>query len=196
MNCQRVNLKDIDREIRQEEGGITFFVEIRGKTPFDRAALISVPMDNDNSSILKSRPSVRKALKDFASKMKAPLMYFRFYKASGVYIVRFLLGNKLHETTAKAFARGVAGPSIKLLLEKSIEVNDKTKLPPAPNSAKCYSDMHNEQLPPWCWCVDVDCFNEHGIKEVKREGEELTYNQMVLKRLVEAQNIRYEVVYV
>ena len=197
MQITRGNLKEIDRQIRLERGGITFFVEIRGKTPFDRIALISVPMDEDNISVLRTKNEVKKALSDFARKMKAPLMFFRFYEGLNKYIVRFIIGGKeVRETTVKAFAEGVKIPSVRLLLEKSKEANGLPSLPPAHSSAFLYSDMHNRELPNWSWCVDIDCFNENGIVEIKRKGEKLTYNQRVLRDLVRAKGIGYEVLYV
>lgn len=179
--------------VRESRGGITFFVEIRRRTPNDRVAMVSVPADEENVRRLKERPVLLKALTSFSKSLQAPLLFFRFYQSS----VRYVVKGKRYETSLENFERGIEGPSLELLLRGSWEVKEGKGVPLV-DSAGAYSKMHDAMKvwSPESWCVDVDCFTERGIVEVKRVGEKLTYNQLVLKRLVEKVGWRYEVVYV
>jgi len=180
------NLKEVDKEVRKQLHGVTFFVEIRGKTPFDYVHFICVPL-------LKSElQRIRELFSDileFSKKLFSPCVFFYFLDKDTVQGIvhgkkrtRFILPK---ERFFIYIDSGALDGFENASFQKINVYHDK--------SSELYSFYHKVYLSETSYCIDVDCFNG-TIYEIKREGEELSYNQKVLREITLKAGYRYEII--
>jgi len=184
------SLKEADRELRRKLRGVTFFVEVRGKSPLDYVHYICVPILRSELSQIRYR--MREVL-NFARDLLAPCVFFYFDRGR-VIGINYSLSSSVNSFSVPA--RDFLLIVHEGLLESVPSVKKKLKIVPAhDDSAKLYSYYHNRLLPPDAYCVDVDCFDGKTVWELKRKDESLSYNQKVLSRLLTETPYNFKVVH-
>jgi len=178
-------LKDVDRIIRDRKAGVNFFIEIRGKTPYDYIHFVCVPLVRSELRILKLR--FHEVL-SFSRNFLAPCVFFYF-----------------EEEFVKGIVYGKKRTSFILPIEDFFLYMDSGLLDGFSNanfqkikvfhdrSAYLYSKYHKLYLPADAYCIDVDCFANRTVYEIKRKEEDLTYNQKVFSSILKGSPYSYKV---
>lgn len=189
------SLKKEDALLRRRRGGVLMYADIRGKTPYDRVEFFSVPVGEQNRRILKFGTVFGK-LKSLSRKMEVPVVFFViFHEAVVFFIVQRGKCSEIRFISPDVFFRSLLNRKTLFSAYGRAKRWEERKLPPeTQDSAIAYSYFHNI-LPETCWCVDIDCF-DGAFFEVKRRGECLTYNQRVLRRLVQRAGYDFHVIHV
>lgn len=178
-------LKEMDRIIRDKKGGVNFFVEIRGKTPYDYIHFVCVPL-------------VRSELENLRLHFSEILSFSRYFLAPCVFFY-------FEEDFVKGIVYGKRRTSFILPIEDFFLYMDRGLLEGYSNanfskikvfhdkSAYLYSKYHKIYLPKDSYCIDVDCFANRTVYEIKRKGEELSYNQKVFYSILKGSPYSYKI---
>ena len=178
-------LKEIDREVRDRKRGVSFFVEIRGKTPYDYVHFVCVPLVRSELENLRLHfPEVL----SFSRYFLAPCVFFYFEEG---FVKGIVYGKRKTSFILPAqdfflyMDSGLLDGFSNTSFRKIKVFHDK--------SAYLYSKYHKLYLPEDAYCIDVDCFANRTVYEIKRKGEDLTYNQKVFSSILKGSPYTYEI---
>lgn len=176
----------MDKEIRKEKKGVSFFVEIRGKTPYDYIHFVCVPL------IYSELKNLRKYFSEilfFARYFFSPCVFFYFSEEDTVEGIVYGRRKTSFILPVRDFFtlmdRGILDGFSNANFTKIDVLHDK--------SAELYSKYHKLYLPEHSYCIDVDCYADRTFYEIKRKGEELSYNQKVFSSLLKGTPFGYKV---
>ncbi len=177
-------LKNAERYVKYHLGlgGISIFYEIRGKTPYDRITLSVLPLTQENRRRMEEDKRYLKLVECISDKLNIPLIIFVVH----IEYIYFALrkprkrGYSIHRTTRQQFW----DLFYKEDFERAKRV--KGKLPHETENSEDWYSVHHHGLPRNFYSIDIDSMQihpENPLKplciEMKRYGENLTYNQKV-----------------
>ncbi len=196
------NLKFAERYLKNKLGlgGVSVFYEIRGRSPYDAITLALVPVTEENRRRLKSDPRYYTTVLRISDALHIPTILFVVHREHIYFSYRPPFSGKrtLHRTSKESFWNFFFVEDF-----YSAERVDFKKLPQETEDSEDWYSVNHHRLPKDYYSIDVDCLHPHPtvegralIFEIKREGEDLTYNQKVgLSILKEKADVEIHLIY-
>lgn len=196
------NLKFAERYLKNKLGlgGISVFYEIRGRSPCDMITLALVPVTEENRRRLKSDPRYHRTVLCISDALHIPTIFFAVCEDCVYFSYRAPLSRKrtIHRATRESFWDFFFVEDF-----YSAERVELKKLPHETEDSENWYSVNHHRLPKDYYSIDVDCLHPHPtvegkamIFEIKREGEDLTYNQKVgLSILKEKADVEIHLIY-